>query len=269
VSVNVVNVPGASNVTGMLQALNASPDGYTLLMDGSVTSSFMFASRTDLPLKLEDRVFVAMATGEYSYFFANINTGWTKIEDAIQSMKAKPEQFVWGAGVYGGSPMFAEVDLFLAAGVTMSTIKKSKMVIFEKGNAPTMQACVTGDVQFVQGVGANVESLLATGRIVVLATSSPERTKEYPNVRTAKEAGYPDATMVIWYGISGPKGLPDNVVRAWENLLKGAASDPEAQALAAKTKGNWSYKSSVDYKAYVMKEHAKTIPVATALGLRQ
>src|SRR4030043_1075017 len=64
VSVNVLNVTGASGVTGMLQALNARPDGYTLLMDGNVTSSFMFGSRTDLPLKIEDRGYVSMATAE-------------------------------------------------------------------------------------------------------------------------------------------------------------------------------------------------------------
>jgi tripartite-type tricarboxylate transporter receptor subunit TctC len=269
VSVNVLNVTGASGVTGMLQALNASPDGYTLLMDGNVTSSFMFASRTDLPLKIEDRVYAAMATADPAYFFANNGTGWKKLGDAIQFLKTKPEQFTWGAGAYGSSPMFSQVDLFTAAGVSMATIKKSKMVVFEKGNAPSLQACITGDVQFCRGEAANVESLLATGRIVVLGVNSPERTKDYPNIPTTKEAGYPDAKMVLWYGISGPKGLPDNVVKAWGTLLKGAASDPDGQAEAAKTKKTWSYASSANYKAYVMKEYEKMIPIATALGLRQ
>jgi tripartite-type tricarboxylate transporter receptor subunit TctC len=75
--------------------------------------------------------------------------------------------------------------------------------------------------------------------------------------------------MVVWYGISGPKGMPDNVVRAWDTLLKGAASDPDGQALAEKSMRNWSYRSSADYKDYVMKEYEKMIPVATALGIRQ
>ena len=269
VSVNVLNVTGASGVTGMLQALNARPDGYTLLMDGNVTSSFMFGSRTDLPLKIEDRVYVSMATAEPGYFFTNTSTGWKKLEDAIQFLKTKPEQFAWGAGAYGSSPMFSQVDLFTAAGVSMDTLKKSKMVIFEKGNAPSMQACVTGDVQFAWGQAPNVEPLLATGRIVVLGVNSPERTKDYPNIPTTKEAGYPDAKMVVWYGISGPKGLPDNVVKVWDTLIKGTASDPDGQALAAKTKRIWSYASSANYKAYVMKEYEKIIPIATALGLRQ
>ncbi len=269
VSVNVLNVTGASGVTGMLQVLNARPDGYTLLMDGNVTSSFMFASRTDLPVKIEDRVYAAMATSDPAYFFANTKTGWKKLEDAIQFLKTKPEQFVWGAGAYGSSPMYSQVELFTAAGVSMDTIKKSKMVVFEKGNTPSLQACIVGDVQFCRGEAGNVESLLATGRIVVLGVNSPERTKDHPNVPTTKEAGYPDARMVLWYGISGPKGLPDTVVKTWDTLLKGASSDPDGQALAAKSMRNWSYASPADYKAYVMKEYTKMIPIATALGLRQ
>ncbi len=50
VPVNVVNVTGASGVTGMLQVLRGAPDGYTMMMEGSSTSSFMFAARTDLPI---------------------------------------------------------------------------------------------------------------------------------------------------------------------------------------------------------------------------
>jgi tripartite-type tricarboxylate transporter receptor subunit TctC len=269
VSVNVLNVTGASGVTAMLQVLNARPDGYTLLMDGNVTSSFMFASRTDLPVKIEDRTYAVMATSDPAYFFANTKTGWKRLEEAIQFLKTKPEQFIWGAGAYGSSPMFSQVELFTAAGVSMDTIKKSKMVVFEKGNTPSLQACVVGDVLFCRGEAGNVESLLATGRIVVLGVNSPERTKQHPNIPTTREAGFPDATMVLWYGISGPKELPDNVVKAWDTLLKGTASDPEAQALAEKSMRNWSYRSTADYRDYVMQEYKKMIPIATALGLRQ
>ena len=42
--INVINLPGASGITGMMQALKAKPDGYTFLMEGNVTSSFMFGT---------------------------------------------------------------------------------------------------------------------------------------------------------------------------------------------------------------------------------
>jgi len=269
VPVNVVNVTGASGVTGMLQVLKGAPDGYTLLMDGNVTSSFMFAARTDLPLTIEDRTYIARATTDWVYFFANLDTGWKTLEDALKFIRSRPEEFRWGAGAYGSSPMFSQVDLFTAAGIDMEKIKKTKMVVFEKGNAPSLQACVTGDVQFAMGQAADVASMLATKRVRVLAVNAPARTKEYPDVPTAKELGYPDAKMMVWYGISGPKGLPDYVVKTWDDLVRGAMNDPEAQAGATKAKKAWAYLPVAEYKAYVLRELQQTIPIATALGIRK
>jgi tripartite-type tricarboxylate transporter receptor subunit TctC len=269
VSVNVVNVTGASGVTGMMQVLKSKPDGYTFLMDGNVTSSFMFATRTDLPVTIDDRTYIARATTDWVYYFANIDSGWKTLVDAITFLKSKPEEFRWGAGAYGSAPMFSQIDLFTAAGIDMEKIKKTKMVVFEKGNAPSIQACVTVDVQFAMGQAADVASVLATKRIRVLGVNAPERTKEYPDIPTAKEQGYPDAKMTIWYGVSGPKGLPEYVVRTWDDLIRGAMKDPEAQESAAKSKKAWTYLPSAECKAYVLKELQQTIPIATALGIRQ
>jgi len=269
VPVNVVNVTGASGVTGTLQVMRAAPDGYNLLVDGNFTSSFMFATRTDLPAKLEDRTFVARVTTDYVYFFCNAGTGWKTLEEALQSARSRPEEFRWGAGLYGSTPMFTQIDLFLAAGMNMEKIKKTRMVVFEKGNAPSMQACITGDVQFAVGMSADVASLLATKRVRVLAVNAPGRTKEYPDVPTTKELGYPEADLMPWYGISGPKGLPEPVVKAWDDLIRGAAKDPEAQAAAAKALKTWRYLPPAEYKASILKEYEQIISVASALGIRR
>ncbi len=267
--VNVVNVTGASGITGMMQVMKARPDGYSLLMDGNVTASFLFAARTDLPMKIEDRTYIARATTDWCYFVTNIDTGWKTLDDLYKLLKTRPENFRWGAGAYASAPMFSQVDLFLAGGVDMEKIKKTKMVIFEKGNAVSLQACVTGDVQFGMAQAAELMSLLGTNRIRALVVNAPERTKEFPDIPTAKELGYPDAKMAVWYGVSGPKGLPDAVVRRWDELMKGAMTDPEAQAAAAKVKKAFAYIGGTEFKNYVLQEYQRTIPIAAGLGLRK
>jgi len=269
VPVNVVNVTGASGVTGMLQVLRGAPDGYTMMMEGSSTSSFMFAARTDLPMKLEDRTFVASTMADYWYFFVNNDTGWKALPEVIQFIKTKPAEFRWGAGAFAAIPMFAEIDLFLAAGVDIPTIKKTRMVVFEKGNAPSVQAVITGDVQFAGGSTSEVASVLATKRVRVLGVNAPERVKAYPDIPTAKELGYPKADIAYWHGLSGPKGLPEYVVKAWHDALKDVMTNPEAQALAAKSFKNWKYIPSEMFKAYVLEEYKKSLAVATGLGFRK
>ena len=269
VPVNVVNVSGASGVTGMLQGLKVTPDGYALLYDGPSTSSMMFGTRTDLPLKLEDRIFINRTTTDNWYFFCNKKTGWKTLEDALQFIRSKPEEFRWGAGAYGGSPMFAQTNLFTAAGIGMDKIKRTRMVVFEKGNAPSMQACITGDVQFAVGMRPDVGNLLATGRVTILASNGPERTKEHADIPTTKELGYPQANLVTWFGISGPKGLPDYVVKTWDDLVRGAMSDPEAQAAANKALKTWAHLPPGEFKTFVLKEYEQIITAATALGIRK
>ncbi len=267
--VNVVNVSGASGVTGMLQALRAAPDGYTMFYDNNTTSSMMFATRPDLPLKLEDRTFIARTMTDYWYFFCNVKTGWKTLEDALQVIRSRPEEFTWAAGAYGSAPMFALVNLFTAAGISVDRIKKTRMVVFEKGLAPSMQACITGDVQFTGGTRADVATMVSTGRVRVLATNAPERTKEYPDIPTTKELGYPKADFMSWFGICGPKGLPDSLVRTWDELMRGAMSDSEAQAAATKALKTWNYLPPTEFKAAVLKEHDQIISIATALGIRK
>jgi tripartite-type tricarboxylate transporter receptor subunit TctC len=269
VPVNVVNVTGASGVTGMLQALRNAPDGYTMMMEGSSTSSFMFAARSDLPMKLEDRTFVASTMADYWYFFVNNDTGWKALPEVIQFIKSKPTEFRWGAGAFAAIPMFAEIDLFLAAGIDIQTIQKTRMVVFEKGNAPSVQAVITGDVQFAGGSTAEVAQVLATKRVRVLGVNAPERVKAYPDIPTAKEVGYPKADIAYWHGVSGPKGLPDHVVKAWNDIFKEAMTDAEAQALAAKSLKTWKYVPAEAFRTTVLEEYNKSLTVTTGLGLRK
>ena len=58
--VNVVNMPGASGITGALRALNARPDGYTLLLDPHATSAMLFAVESDVPFKMDGKTQIAL-----------------------------------------------------------------------------------------------------------------------------------------------------------------------------------------------------------------
>ena len=71
---------------------------------------------------------MVMATADPMYFFANAGTGWKTLNNAIDALKAKPADFAWGACLRS-SPMFTQVDLLTAAGISMDTIKTTKMVV--------------------------------------------------------------------------------------------------------------------------------------------
>ena len=264
--VNVVNMAGASGITGLLQVINAAPDGNTLLMDGNYLSSLLAASRTDMPVSLDQRTYMGRATIDPLYYMTFANSPYQTLKDAMDAAKGSPDSFTWGAGQFGSSPMFAQLKLFKAAGVP---IDQTKMVVFEQGNAPSLQALAGGNVLFGIGTAADVTTFQPTGRVRVLGTSAPERTKEFPEVPTALEQGYPGADFLLWYSVSGPPKLPDNVVQAWEKLLSEGANDPALLDEVAKAKRIISYIPGAEVRTYVDNEYNALLPLARETGIRK
>jgi tripartite-type tricarboxylate transporter receptor subunit TctC len=262
--VNVVNVVGASGITATMQMLGASPDGYTLMIDGTSNTSFLAASRTDLPFKLEERTWLGRWIGDPMYYLFSASTPFKNLKEAMAFAKAKPSEYVWGAGAQGSQSMFHGLTLLDDAGVDPM---KTKMLVFPEGMAPSVQAVLAGTVMHAGAMATDVAKLLPTGKVKVLGVATPERTKQYPDVPTAKEQGFPDAVLISWYGISGPKGLAPEAVEAWTKLNLDAAKDPEFQAMADKQNKVPSFLGPKEHREYVLNESKKTIKLAVKVGL--
>src|SRR5690606_35750808 len=65
---------------------------------------------------------------------------------------------------------------------------------------------------------------------IPVVVMSAERSKALPDVPTAKEQGFPDATMNFWMGLEGPAGMPKPVVNKLNAAMKVAVESPEMQA---------------------------------------
>lgn len=264
--VSVVNMAGASGITGLLHALQATPDGHTLFMDGNYLSSLLAASRSDLPFKLEERSHMGRVTIDPLYYMTNAGSPFKTLKDALDAAKSNPASFTWGAGQFGSSPMFAQLKLFNAAGVP---IEKTKMLVFEQGNAPALQALAGGNVLFGIGSAADAAPLTAAGKVRVLGTTAVERTKDLPDAATVAELGYKGADFLLWYSISGPPKLPEHVMKAWEKVLSDAAKDPEFLADAVKAKRTISYITGPDVRKYIQDEYKAFLPLARSAGIRK
>jgi tripartite-type tricarboxylate transporter receptor subunit TctC len=55
-------------------------------------------------------------------------------------------------------------------------------------------------------------SQLKTGRVRALAMTSAERLQDYPDVPTFTESGYPQLVASVWFSLSGPPGMPAEIV---------------------------------------------------------
>jgi tripartite-type tricarboxylate transporter receptor subunit TctC len=263
--VNVVNVVGASGITGTMQMLNSAPDGYTLMIDGTSNTSFLAASRTDLPFKLEDRTWLGRWIGDPMYYMFSASTPFKNLKEAMDYAKAKPSEYSWGAGAHGSQSMFHGLSLLNDAGVDP---KQTKMVVFPEGMAPSVQAVLAGTVMEAGAMATDVAKLLATGKVKILGVATHERTKQYPDVPTAKEQGFQTSTLLSWYGLSGPKGMATEAVQAWTKLAQEAAKDPEFLAMADKQSKPLSFMPPKEHMEYVLNESKNLRALAIKAGLR-
>ena len=106
-----------------------------------------------------------------------------------------------------------------------------------------------------------------SGRARVLAVSSPQRLGgEFAGVPTWKELGFA-VVAANWRSVVGPKGLSDEQLRFWDEVLGKLAQLPEwKQELQAKLEED-SYLNSRDTRRYMSTQYGELTALLTDLGL--
>src|SRR5690606_21569842 len=67
---------------------------------------------------------------------------------------------------------------------------------------------------------------IEAGEIKLLASYTAERLETFPDLPTAREQGI-DLVVDKFRGLAGPKGLPEDVIAAWEAAIPALLEDPE------------------------------------------
>ena len=263
--VSVVNMPGASGITGALRALNARPDGYTLLLDPHATSAMLFAVESDVPFKMDGKTQIALITLDPVIYTVKIDSPWKTLKDVAEAARANPKTFRYGIAGVSGVASFSVSQFLFGAGVSVNDANK---VVFT-GGAPTMTALAGGHIDFAGQQWSESTGLIQGHKVRALAVVHPTRLPSLPDIPTAKEAGFPDLNVVGWQGLAGPKGLPPAIVTKWNALLEEASKDPAFLEQAAKLNKVVAYMGQDAYWKFQEDELKKYLPLATRMGIRK
>jgi tripartite-type tricarboxylate transporter receptor subunit TctC len=222
VPVNVTNKPGGNQITGVMSVMSSPPNGYTLLADGSGTSSLQTLIK-DLPYKMEDRTFVARIMISPHAFIVNGKSPWNSLKEVMDAAKKDPGSFTWTW--HGGNTTsdFSLLQFFDVAGIDIS---KTKRVPFQ-GTGPSSLAVAGGHVLFGSGGASTMFSLQRSGNLKVLAVTGGKRLSMLSQISCAGEIGLASLDQMFWIGISGPKGLPKPIVDKLVEVGKKISADPQ------------------------------------------
>ncbi len=254
VPVKVVNKPGGNTVPAVNDVMNAKPDGYTVLADGPPQSSMLDTAVKNLPFKVTDRTFIAMTAFTPMMFLAPADSPFKTLADAAAAAKADPSGFTWTSLGGAGAQDMANRQFFKAIGVDVTKTRALQL----KGGSEAVTMTAGGHVKMGVGSYSGFAPALQSGKIRVLATASPDRWPNLPDIPTAKEAGFPTIETLYWIGISGPPKLSADIVATWDKALKEIIAEPSVQESLLKVGLKASYEDAAAMAKRVEKERAET-----------
>lgn len=260
---NVINRTGGNGVTGHSAIANAEPDGYTI---GAVTveiNTMHHVGLTDLtndditPIVLVDIVPASVLVKADSQF--------DSLEELLAYAKEHPGELTASGTAQGGIWHLALAGLLNAEGLPPDAIRW----IPSQGAAPAMQELMAGGVDVATPALSEGKSLIEQGELKALAYMYDERMPALPDVPTTKELLDSGWTLAAWISLSGPKGLPENIVCAYEKAALDIFDTKEWADFKA-SRGADVVKMGSDELRQFMEQNDKALgEVIEAIGLKK
>jgi len=222
-AVVVENRPGANGYLAWNHVAAAEPDGHTLLLaENALGMSQALYRKTQSsfdPLTQYDAV-ALIANSPSALIVAN-NIPATTVSELVAYARTVPGKINYAsAGI--GSVSHLNFEVFKDA-VGMEAVH-----IPYKGGGQAIADIVAGHVPMTITSVQATKSLVESGKIKALAVTSLARSPAMPGVPTMQEAGVKktvDVELRFWFGVFGPRGLPDAVKAQLEKALAAVMSN--------------------------------------------
>jgi tripartite-type tricarboxylate transporter receptor subunit TctC len=257
----VENRGGGGGVTGSLAVARVEPDGYTLVVSGIATHAIAPAVNASVgydPIK--DFTHIAYFGGPPIVFIVPANLGVKSLRELIAYAKARPEKLTYASPGTGTSGHLVAEYFAGKAGIGIEHIPY-------RGAAPGVMDVVAGHLKFGSMTWTTASGQISAGTVVPLAVSSDRRLPDFPNIPTFKESGH-DLVSTTWFSLSGPAGMPKEIVNKVNQEVVRAFAKPEVQARLRTEQILFEPMTPDQFTTFVSSELARWKPVAQQIGLK-
>lgn len=221
----VENRPGASTIIGSQSVAKSPPDGYTLLVTGTITSAHtmnpgLFAN---LPYDTnKDFAPVSLVTQLSLIVVVHPSLPVKTLAELIALAKAQPKQINVATGGSGGSSNLALELLTMASGAQFTAVHY-------KGNAPGLADTVAGQTSMMIETTSTALPHIRGDKLRALAVTGVKRSPLLPDVPTVAESGYPDYNVTFKLGMLAPAGTPSVILEKLAGEIAKISRDPVTQ----------------------------------------
>ncbi len=258
----VENKAGAASNLAAEFVARSPKDGYTLFLPGSVNANNA-ALMPNLSFDIvKDFAPVALVNEVAVILVVHPSVGVSSVKELIALAKSKPGELTYASTGIGSAPHMSG-ELFM-----QNTGTKLVHVPYQ-GSPQAATDLLAGRVQVMFSPATAVISLVKSGQLKVLASSTAKRASVLPDAPTMIEAGMPGFVTSIWFGLSAPAGTPPDATGKLSRAAQEALKSPEVIAAWAPQGVDPMPGGPDDYARHLASEVKRWGDVVVAAGLKK
>jgi tripartite-type tricarboxylate transporter receptor subunit TctC len=251
---------GAGGNIGMQDVLASAPDGYTIgfVAPNNAINATLYEH---IPFDfVHDSTPIAGTMKLANVMEVNLDFPAKTLAEFIALAKTEPGRINFASGGVGTSPHMSGELLEVMAGIKLTHVPY-------RGTGPAMTDLLGGQIPVLfDNLPGSIQQIKA-GRIRALGVTTKERVPSIPDVPTIGET-VPGYEVSVWFGISGPKGIPPDVVAKLNAAVNAALATPALKQRFRDLGGEVMPMSPAEYGKMVADETAKWAKVVKSAGLK-
>ncbi len=216
----VENVRGGSGATAVAQVAAGKPDGS--IFYGTTPTYIQTTLLSKPPVGYDGLDPIAIVFIDPEVLYTRSDSPHKTLADVMAFAKANPGKSRWGASNPASLERLAMERLARSAGVKVP-------IVSHDGGGDQMIGVLNGTYDMGIGEVQELQGQLEAGKIRLLAVLNEKRLDGLPQLTTAKEQGF-NVVVTKFRGLAGPKGVSDDVAKAWEDALRKALELPAYKA---------------------------------------
>ena len=219
----VENAAGAGGNIGASRAVQAAPDGYTILFIdaiGYVANPSLYAKVPYDPINDFDAVAIGATTMQVLAVHPSVPA--QTVQELVALIRANPGKYSYSsAGVGTGANLTGE--LF------RTSLNLDLVHVPYGGGGPAIAASVAGHTPLSFGSAAATIPQHQEGKLRALAVGGKKRLKGLPSIPTFGEAGYPAVECDAVVGVLVPAKTPKEIITLLNREIAAVVAPPDVQ----------------------------------------
>ena len=261
VPVNVVNRAGGTGIQGTTYVINSKKDGYTLLGSTDTPLLIMPVINKEVTFDpLKDVTPIGFFGSVYSVFAVRSDSPFKTLKELIDYARQNPGKLKNGAAGLGTEAQFN-------LEVLCSKEKIKIITVPFKSGGETAVALLGGHVDMSTNSVASLGQHIKAGKLRGLAVASKKRHRDFPDIPTTLELGYPEVNFAVWTAVFAPSGVPQQVMDVLVPAVEKALKDPEVIKRGLNAGMEIEYMGPQELQKHLESEIQVVKKVATETGM--